>query len=70
VFGAYDASEGHEYNAAIFLEPDSHGDVTFDTYRKATLFPLTERVPAWIDGPRLPRGYRGSGAGSPATDRR
>ena len=53
VFGSYDAESGHEYNAAVFLEPDGHGGVTFDTYRKATLFPLTERVPAWLDGPRL-----------------
>jgi apolipoprotein N-acyltransferase len=53
VFGSYDAEGGREYNAAVFLEPDGRGGVTFDTYRKATLFPLTERVPAWIDGPRL-----------------
>jgi apolipoprotein N-acyltransferase len=53
VFGSYDAEDGREYNAAVFLEPDGRGGVTFDTYRKATLFPLTERVPAWIDGPRL-----------------
>jgi apolipoprotein N-acyltransferase len=50
VFGAYDAEEGREYNAAVFLEPDGRGGVTFDVYRKATLFPLTERVPAWLDG--------------------
>jgi apolipoprotein N-acyltransferase len=53
VFGSYDAEDGHEYNAAVFLAPDGHGGVTFDTYRKATLFPLTEQVPAWLDGPRL-----------------
>ena len=53
VFGSYDAEAGHEYNAAVFLEPDGRGGVTFDTYRKAALFPLTERVPAWLDGPRL-----------------
>jgi len=56
VFGSYDAEDGREYNAAVFLEPDGQGGVSFDTYRKATLFPLTERVPAWIDGPRL-RGW-------------
>ena len=56
VFGSYDAEDGREYNAAVFLEPDGRGGATFDTYRKATLFPLTERVPAWIDGPRL-RGW-------------
>jgi apolipoprotein N-acyltransferase len=52
VFGSYDAEDGHEYNAAVFLEPAA-GDVTFATYRKASLFPLTEEVPGWIDGPRL-----------------
>jgi apolipoprotein N-acyltransferase len=53
VFGSYEAEDGREYNAAVFLEPDGQGGVTFDTYRKATLFPLTERVPAWVDGPWL-----------------
>ncbi|HXJ33407.1 MAG TPA: apolipoprotein N-acyltransferase [Candidatus Eisenbacteria bacterium] len=55
VFGSYDGENGHEYNAAVFLEPTDDGAVTFDTYRKASLFPLTERVPAWLDGPRLRR---------------
>lgn len=53
VFGSYDVEAGREYNAAVFLEPDRAGGVTFDMYRKARLFPLTERVPAWLDGPRL-----------------
>lgn len=53
VFGSYDADGDREYNAAVFLEPDGTGGVTFETYRKASLFPLTERVPAWLDGPRL-----------------
>jgi apolipoprotein N-acyltransferase len=53
VFGAYDAEGGAEYNAAVFLEPGAQGTVTFDIYRKASLFPLTERVPAWLDGPAL-----------------
>jgi apolipoprotein N-acyltransferase len=44
VFGAYDAEEGEEYNAAFFLAPG--GDV--EVYRKEALFPLTERVPAWL----------------------
>lgn len=46
VFGAYDAEGGEEFNAAVFLEPAADGRVTFETYRKAWLFPLTERVPA------------------------
>jgi len=53
VFGAYDADGGVEYNAAFFLEPDGAGGVTFATYRKAALFPLTERVPAWLDRPAV-----------------
>ncbi len=52
VFGAYDAEAGSEYNAAVFLEPDA-GNVSFESYRKASLFPLTEEVPTWLDGPRL-----------------
>jgi apolipoprotein N-acyltransferase len=53
LFGAYDAEDGREYNAAVLLEPDGPERVRFATYRKAALFPLTERVPAWLDGPRV-----------------
>jgi len=53
VFGAYDAEGEREYNAAVLLEPDAPESVRFATYRKAALFPLTERVPAWLDGPRV-----------------
>lgn len=53
VFGAYDAADGHEFNAAVVLEPTPDGDITFDAYRKAALFPLTERVPRLLDGPWL-----------------
>jgi apolipoprotein N-acyltransferase len=49
VFGAYDAEDGREYNAAVLLEPDGEGRVRFAAYRKAALFPLTERVPGWLD---------------------
>lgn len=48
VFGAYDTDGGREFNAAFFLERDGAGRVGFDTYRKASLFPLTEYVPAWM----------------------
>jgi apolipoprotein N-acyltransferase len=48
IFGAYDVEEGIEYNAAIFLEAEG-ANVTFDTYRKGELFPLTERVPWPLD---------------------
>jgi apolipoprotein N-acyltransferase len=56
IFGGYDAGDdGREYNAAIVLEPASSTGVTFDAYRKTWLFPLTERVPALLDGPRVRR---------------
>jgi apolipoprotein N-acyltransferase len=56
VFGAYDAEGEDEFNAAVFLEPAPDGRVTFDTYRKASLFPLTERVPAVLESD-LVRGW-------------
>ena len=49
VFGAYDAENGDEFNAAFVLQPAADGHVSFDTYRKASLFPLTERVPALLE---------------------
>jgi apolipoprotein N-acyltransferase len=55
VFGAYDVDAGGEFNAAVFLEPAADGRLEFETYRKSWLFPLTERVPAWLDGPRVRR---------------
>jgi apolipoprotein N-acyltransferase len=55
VFGAYDAGDGAEFNAAVFLEPSRGAAAEFETYRKASLFPLTERVPVWLDGPRMRR---------------
>jgi apolipoprotein N-acyltransferase len=56
VFGAYDVEGGDEFNAAVFLEPQAGGRPTFDTYRKASLFPLTERVPAALES-GLVRGW-------------
>jgi apolipoprotein N-acyltransferase len=53
VFGAYDLEDGAEFNATVFLEPAGDGRVEFETYRKTWLFPLTERVPRWLDGPRV-----------------
>ncbi len=55
VFGAYDVEDGREFNAAIFLEPEGQGRAGFDAYRKVSLFPLTERVPAWLDSAALRR---------------
>ena len=51
VFGAYDVEGGAEFNAAFFLEPPASRLVA--TYRKAWPFPLTERVPAFLDTPRV-----------------
>jgi apolipoprotein N-acyltransferase len=65
VFGAYDADSGREYNAAVLLEPDGAERVRFETYRKAALFPLTERVPAWLDGPRVRAALPWLGSWSP-----
>ena len=53
VFGAYDVEAGREFNAAIALSPAGEGRVAFEAYRKAWLFPLTERVPVWLDAPWL-----------------
>lgn len=53
VFGAYDVEGAEEYNAAIFLTPGTGRRAEFDAYRKASLFPLTERVPAWLESPWL-----------------
>ncbi len=52
VFGSYDVDAAGEYNAAVFLEPES-GLLAY--YRKSHPFPLTEHVPAWLDGPLLRR---------------
>ncbi len=52
VIGTYDRDDAGEYNAAAFVGPDT-GLLGF--YRKTRLFPLTEYVPAWLDGPTLRR---------------
>lgn len=50
VFGTYDGDAAGEYNAAAFVAP---GAGRLGAYRKTRLFPLTEYVPAWLDGPAL-----------------
>ena len=52
VFGTYDRDSAGEYNAAAFVLP---GTGLLGFYRKTHLFPFTEYVPAWLDGPRLRR---------------
>lgn len=48
VFGAFQGDAAGEHNAAFFL--DRRGVAA---YQKALLFPLTERVPAWLEAPWL-----------------
>lgn len=51
VFGTYEGdAQGREYNSAAFLAP---GRGLLGHYRKTRPFPLTEYVPAWLDGPTL-----------------
>jgi len=50
VFGTYDRDAAGEYNAAAVVTPVT-GLMGF--YRKTRLFPLTEYVPGWLDGPTL-----------------
>ena len=52
IFGTYDRDNEGEYNAAAFVLPVT-GLLGF--YRKTRLFPLTEYVPAWLDGSGLRR---------------
>ncbi|HEY8210373.1 MAG TPA: apolipoprotein N-acyltransferase [Myxococcaceae bacterium] len=49
LFGTYDEAEGREYNAAVLLAP---GGARLGEYRKVHLFPLTERVPPWLERAR------------------
>ncbi len=51
-FGTYDSDAAGEYNAAAFVLPDT-GLLGF--YRKTRLFPLTEYLPAWLDGASVRR---------------
>ncbi|MBI2396543.1 MAG: apolipoprotein N-acyltransferase [Xanthomonadales bacterium] len=52
VFGTYDRDAQGEYNSAAFVDP-ARG--LLGHYRKTHLFPFTEWVPEWIDGPGLRR---------------
>jgi apolipoprotein N-acyltransferase len=66
VFGTYDVDSAGEYNAAAFLDPE-RGLLGY--YRKTHPFPLTEHVPAWLDGPRCGAGCPGPAPGCRATAR-
>ena len=52
VFGTYDRDASGEYNSTAFVTPDRG---LLGHYRKTHLFPLTEHVPGWVDGPLLRR---------------
>jgi apolipoprotein N-acyltransferase len=67
VFGTYDSDAAGEYNAAAFVDPRA-GIVGF--YRKTRLFPFTEQVPSWLDGPALRRWLPWTGAWRPGTGAR
>ena len=67
VFGTYDRDANGEYNAAAFLEP---GTGLLGFYRKSSLFPLTEYVPAWLDGPALRRWLPWTGTWQPGAGAR
>lgn len=63
VFGTYDLDDAGEYNAAAFLEPARTTPLGF--YRKTDLFPLTEYVPRWLDGPTIRRWLPWTGSWRP-----
>jgi apolipoprotein N-acyltransferase len=53
VFGAYDADQQGEYNAAFFLSAKEGARPELPAYRKRMLFPLTEWVPPLLDSEAL-----------------
>ena len=67
VFGTYDRDAAGEYNAAAFLQPQQG---LLGLYRKTRLFPFTERVPAWLDGPLLRRWLPWAGRWQPGSGAR
>ena len=67
VFGTYDRDAAGEYNAAAFVAP---GTGLLGFYRKTRVFPLTEYVPAWLDGPMLRRWLPWAGTWQPGTGAR
>ena len=53
LFGTYERDGGREHNAAMLLTPSIEGPDKDVVYRKRRLFPLTERVPEWLDTPAI-----------------
>ncbi|MBB2488152.1 apolipoprotein N-acyltransferase, partial [Mitsuaria sp. WAJ17] len=67
VFGTYDRDATAEYNAAAFVQPQQG---LLGLYRKTRLFPFTEQVPAWLDGPLLQRWLPWAGRWQPGSGAR
>jgi apolipoprotein N-acyltransferase len=67
VFGTYTRDAQGEYNAAAFVAP---GAGLLGAYRKTRLFPFTEQVPAWLDGPALRRLLPWAGSWRPGSGAR
>jgi len=67
VFGTFERDATAEYNAAAFVEP---GKGLLGFYRKARPFPITEHVPAWLDGPALRRWLPWAGTWQPGNGAR
>lgn len=61
VFGTYEEAQGREYNVAAVVEPAG----IIGRYRKTHPFPLTEHVPAWLDGPGFRRAFPWAGTWQP-----
>lgn len=67
VIGTYDRDAEGEYNAAAFIQPQT-GLLGF--YRKTRLFPMTEYVPGWLDGPVFRRLFPWTGTWRPGNGAR
>jgi apolipoprotein N-acyltransferase len=67
IFGTYDRDAAGEYNAAAFVAP---GAGLLGFYRKTRVFPLTEYVPAWLDGPLLRQWLPWAGSWRPGSGAR
>ena len=67
VFGTYERDASGEYNAAAFVAP---GTGLLGFYRKTRVFPLTEFVPPWLDGPLLRHWLPWAGTWRPGTGAR
>lgn len=65
IFGSYDSEGDKQFNAAVFIGAGRDGKVAYDVYRKAFLFPFTERVPSYLDFPLMRRWFPWFGTWAP-----